>query len=178
MMWEAVSYFRDIRLELPHQVLYSGDPGVYMNDIVEAAFSLCQSWAQEQSGDVTPQRTVSVDLGFLFGSVIPSNFSYQNNTNIALNQLGRHFAGLVQPDLAKIATDTGNNLHRLLSIVNKYRGQSKWSFIADAQLDDHEAYSEGAEWLHAFQVACTGFDLPFEDSSPKPVVYHMPWKTT
>jgi hypothetical protein len=169
LMWEAVSCFRDIRLELPDQVLYRGDPDVYMSDIAEAAFSICQSWAQEQSGDVTPQRTVLVNLGFLFRSVTPFNFSYQNNADIALDQLGRHFAGYFQPDLAKIATDAGNNLHRLLWIVSKYRGQSNWSFIADAQLDGHKAYSEGAEWLHAFQVACAGFDLPFEDSSPKPV---------
>ncbi|KAF3032586.1 hypothetical protein E8E12_001657 [Didymella heteroderae] len=175
-MWKAASQFRDVKLKIPYPILSYGDPGVYMNDLVEAAFSLCQSWTQEQCVDVRPQRTVTVDLGHLFGTESPFNLSYPDHMDSALDWLGCHYADIRQPDFARIGPDASNNLRRLLSVVSRHRGQSKWTFAAHAELYDYEAFAEGAEWLEAFQAACAGFDLPFENCSPRP--YHMPWKTT
>ena len=166
MMWASVGRFRHVKIEMSLSTLLKSDPTLYISSLVDVASSLCQSWAQAFSlsiltTDKAPPHTVEVHLGSLFRETIPFNVGPDRET-CELSVWASRYCVLSrsEPDFDKIAADSGHNLLRLVTVVIKYRGHTKWKFFANTQLDEDD--EGGLKWLETFQAECAKHGMLLE----------------
>lgn len=170
-MWTSVSQFRRVQINICKEAIKNGDPTFYTNRLVEISFSLCQSWAQTVSLNITNTslRIVRVDLASLFQDTLPFNVSTHLGALHHLWALGLwSFHLMADPDVDKMASDSGRNLLRLVSVVAKHRECSQWAFVANTDVQENDKC--GAQWLEAFQAECAKHDMSLVDVGSKRVI--------
>ncbi|KAF9693812.1 hypothetical protein EKO04_008266 [Ascochyta lentis] len=169
-MWASAGKYRHVEVAICKETLLDGNPVIHTNYLVDIASSLCQSWLQTSSINATAadsdvKRTVKVKLGSLFQDVLPFNTKpYGATSSWELNEWMYRYYLLSnsEPDLDKIAADSGHNLLRLVAVIAKYRGCSQWEIVANTQL--HKDDKVGLGWLHVIQAECARHGMCLEDA--------------
>jgi hypothetical protein len=159
-MWMTVARYRFVELSIPRSVLKISNPETYTEDMYEIASLLLKSWEKEvhQSTSEVP-HTVTISLGELFEEIVPFNTVPTPNMDGELYFWSTLNSSGEEPDFLKIATNSGKNFMRLISIVRQNRGLSEWKMAALSEIDEE---SEGYKWLIQVRSECAIAGIAFE----------------
>jgi hypothetical protein len=159
-MWMTVARYRFVELSIPRVVLRYSNPETYTENMYEVASLLLKSWEKEvhQPTSEVP-HAVTISLGELFEEILPFNIIPTPDMDGEL-----YFWSLVnlpgeEPDFLKIATNSGKNFMRLISIVRQNSGLSEWKMVALSEIDEE---SEGYKWLMHVRRECAIAGIAFE----------------
>ena len=135
------------------------DPVVYTARLVDAVSLLFKGWREDadRASSALP-HTVTVDLDSLFDETLPFNTDDLGNPDEPVMVPLDHPHHSEFPHI--LAAQTNTNLKKLISIIERHRGESRWFIKALSDLDDES--EGGTKNLKAFRQSCWKSGVWFE----------------
>ncbi|KAF1830668.1 hypothetical protein BDW02DRAFT_633455 [Decorospora gaudefroyi] len=156
-MWNTATQFSFIKIDIPEDMVEYGDPSVFLYRLRGMVTLLCR---QENEGKVG-MKSVHVNLGALFHQMLPFNIDSQAAPRYGelLDWLFVH-SSVADPDFDMLAAQASHKLLRLLTVIGKRAGGSKWKVLVKTELREKDL--GGAEALDAFRHGCEKYGVLFE----------------
>jgi hypothetical protein len=160
-MWENVAKFRFVDIEIPWIEMKETNPEVYLERLTQAAALLLKGWENEGTQPTALVRhEVTIHLGSLFNEIVP--FNADPEPDPFGSEIYRWIVKCY-PDLnmnyPRIAEASEVMLKKLVAIIAKNRGSTKWRFTALEELDDGK--ENGAQRLEDLKKSCAKAGLEF-----------------
>jgi hypothetical protein len=180
-MWLSAARFRKVCLELPWTKLSADDPVECVYRLYEATAFLMKAWDLVKAKP-TPPRTIQLQLHALYTAILP--FNANRSTKMAYEWTAYHQPHLENgyiADFEVIGTDVAHILERLLDLVRRHGGQSRWKVVAQAPRgynakgpnEESDAVEDpedgGLAGLHSLELSCLADGVAFVASTPSNV---------
>jgi hypothetical protein len=134
------------------------DPVTYTGRLVDTVSLLLKGWESLSSQPSTfIMRRVTVRLASIFNEIIPFNGGlYPNGAYVPVP----YWLPSRYEKPSNLAAQSNMNLKKLISIIDRHRGQTEWTVTALSELA--ESSSEGVRNLESFKRSCYKIGLRFK----------------
>ncbi|OAG07552.1 uncharacterized protein CC84DRAFT_1258618 [Paraphaeosphaeria sporulosa] len=176
-MWLSAGHFRKLCFQLPWTKLSIDDPVECVYRLYKAIAFLMKAWDLVKEKPTSP-RTVEIQLHDLHTAVIPFNSDRSTKMAYEWNAYHQpHLGSGYNADFEVIGEEVVHILERLVDLVGRHGGLSRWKVVAKAPRTYHVGGAEndgkimydqedgGLTALHTLEACCRSNGVQFVATS-------------